>query len=445
MKQQLVKQQNLLQQTLQAILDEAKKLGASAAEVSASLGEGFTTNVRKSEVDTLEYLRDKNVAIAVYFDQAKGVASTTDISESAWQETLAAACRIAKYTQADPCHGLADKARLATNYPDLDLYHPWNIEPTQAIELAKACEAYALNYDKRINNSEGASISTYENFYAYANSHGFIGYVPTTRHSISCTVVAQANQDMQRDYYYSTSRLANQLENGEEIATIAAQKTLARLQPRRVKTCEVPVLFSNELSRGLLGTFVAAISGGNIYRKSSFLCDKLEQQIFAKDFSIYEEPLLKQALGSSPFDGEGVATQKQFFLQQGILKQYVLGSYSARKLGMQTTGNAGGIHNLQITSTQESLSELFKKMHNGLYVTELMGQGIRLITGDYSRGAAGFWIENGEIAYPVAEITIAGNLADMYKNILAVGGDIDKRGSIQTGPILIEKMTVAGE
>ena len=439
------KQQNVLQTTLQEILAAAKQRGATAAEVGASLGHGFTTNVRMGEVDTLEYLRDKSMGITVYFGQTKGEASTTDMTQSAWQETLDAACRIAKYTQQDDCNGLADKNLLAMKYPDLDLYHPWDISPEQAIEQAKGCEAKALNYDKRIKNSEGVSISTYENFYAYANTHGFYGYVPTTRHSVSCVVVAGENSDMQRDYYYTTSRLAKDLESDEQVASIAAEKTLQRLKPRRVKTCQVPVLFSNELSRGLLGTFISAISGGSIYRKTSFLCNKIDTKIFPESISIIEEPLLKQALGSIPFDSEGVATKKQAFVVDGVLKQYVLSSYSARKLGMQTTANAGGIHNLQISTTGQDLKSLFKTMGTGLYVTELMGQGVRLVTGDYSRGATGFWIENGEIAYPVAEITIAGNLADMFANIVAVGTNVDKRGSIQSGAILVEKMTVAGE
>ncbi len=426
------------------ILAEARAQGASEAEAGVSFEAGLSVTVRLGEVETLEYHRDRGLGVTVYFGQRKGSASTSDISSAAIRETVRAACGIARYTAEDPCAGLADAERMAAEIPDLDLYHPWDVSAEQAIELARECEDTARAADPRITNSEGASVSSHRGLRVYSNSNGFIGGYPSTRHSISCTVIGQQGESMQRDYWYSVAREHGGLESPAAIGRRAAERTLRRLGGRKLSTCRVPVLFVPEMARSLLGHFVGAIRGGSLYRKASFLVDHLGKEIFPSHVHIHEQPHLKRALGSAPFDNEGVATQARDVVQAGRLDGYVLDSYSARKLGMQTTGNAGGVHNLTIEPGGLDFEGMLSQMGTGLLVTELMGQGVSIITGDYSRGAAGFWVEDGEIRYPVEEITVAGNLRDMFRQLVAVGNDVDVRGNIRTGSWLIESMTVAG-
>ena len=434
-----------LRQMSEDVLRHAKLAGASAAEAEVSLGLGQNVSVRLDEVETIEYNRDKGMSVTVYFGQRRGHASTSDLTPQALKDTVAAACSIARHTAHDEYCGLADPALLAREVPDLDLYHPWALSVEQAIELAKACEAAALQVDARINNSEGASVSNYEGMFAYANSHGFSGGFPTSRHSLSCSVIAEEGDEMQRDYWYSSARAAEDLESGESVGRVAGQRTVRRLGGRQLKTMQAPVLFEANIAAGLLSHFVSAISGSSLYRKSSFLLDSLEQPIFAPHIHISEQPHLKKGLASAPFDNEGVATHARDLVTGGVLHGYMLSNYSARKLGMTTTGNAGGNHNLILKSGDLDFAGLLQSMHTGLLVTELLGHGINMVTGDYSRGAAGFWVENGEIQYPVEEITIAGNLKDMFHQIVAVGSDAMVQGSKQTGSILIERMTIAGE
>ncbi len=431
------------------LLAKAKQQGASAAEVVASSSAGFSLNVRMGEVETLEYAQDQGIGLSVYFGQCKGSASTSDTSSQSLDETVAAACAIAQMMAADPCAGLADYDRMAwqDGARDLDLYHPWQLEPAQAIALALDCEQHARNSDARITNSEGVSLSTGESAHVYANSHGFVGVVPTTRHSISCSLLATQAADtqaMQRDHYYSVARAVTGLCSWQELAEKAVARTVRRLGARPLPTCQVPVIFEAPVASSLLRSFLGAISGGNLYRKSSFLLDQLDQLVFAPHVTIQQKPHLPRALGSAAFDGEGVSTTDITFVQQGVLRSYLLGSYSARKLGLHSTGNAGGAFNLSINSGASDLAGLLRQMQRGLLVTELMGQGVNLVTGDYSRGAMGFWVENGMIQYPVEQITIAGNLRDIFRQILAVGNDVDTRGTIHSGSILVERMTVAG-
>lgn len=438
-------EQDKLSAIAEYVLASARKYGASDAEVGTSIDDGLSVTVRLGDVETLEYNRDKGVGVTVYFGQTKGSASTSDTSESSIDAAVKAACDIAKFTAEDDCAGLADKNLLAKDIPDLDLYHPWDVSTDDVIEIAKKCEKQAMAYDKRINNSEGATIGTYQAYSLYANSNGFMGSVKTTRHSLSCIVVASQNDEMQRDYEYTMARDAADLESAAWVAEGAAKNTLDRLAARRVKTDKVPVIFRADIASGLISRFIAAVSGGNLYRKSSFLLDQLGQQVFPEWMHIYEQPFILKALGSAAFDAEGVATKQKDFVKDGILQSYCLGSYSARKLGMQSTANAGGVHNLTVDSGDKNLEQLLKSMQRGLLVTEVMGQGVNIVTGDYSRGAAGFWVENGEVQFPVSEITIAGNLKDMFKNIIEVGNDVDIRGNIRVGSILLENMTVAGQ
>ncbi len=434
-----------LKQMAQDVLHQARQAGASAAEAEISLGFGQNVSVRLNEVETIEYNRDKGLSVSVYFGHKRGHASTSDLSPQALSDTVQAACSIARHTAQDPFCGLAEPALLAHETADLDLYHPWSISVDEAITLAKTCEAAALAVDPRLNNSEGASISAHEGLFAYANSNGFCGGYPTSRHSLSCSVIAEQGDVMQRDYWYSTARAAEDLETAEQVGRKAGQRTVRRLGARRLDTRQVPVLFEPGLASGLLSNFVSAISGGNLYRKSSFLLDQLNQQVFSPIVDISERPHLPRGLASSPFDHEGVITRDRELVSGGVLNGYVLSSYSARKLGMQTTGNAGGNHNLILKSGQHDFAGLVGLMGTGLVVTELLGHGTNLVTGDYSRGAAGFWVENGEIQYPVEEITVAGNLKDMFRGIVAIGNDVLVQGSKQCGSLLIERMTVAGE
>ena len=433
-----------LKQITQDVLKLAKTAGASAAETETSFGTGQNVSVRLGETENIEYNRDKGVSVTVYFGQQKGNASTSDLSIAALKDTVEAACNIAKYTAKDAFCGLADAALMAKDVPDLDLNHPWKITVDEALEMAKRCEAAALDVDrKRITNSEGAGVSCSDGVFAYANSHGFVGGYASTRHSMSCSVIAEQNDAMQRDYWYTSARDFADMETAEAVGKLAGERTIRRLGAKPMQTGNYPVLFEAPLASGLISSLISAISGGSLYRKSSFLLDSLGKPIATNLLNIDELPHIKKGNASSPFDNEGVATQSRKLVLNGVLQGYVLGSYSARKLGMQTTGNAGGSHNLVVASTGENFEQLLQKMGTGLLVTEVLGHGLNMVTGDYSRGAAGFWVENGVIAYPVEEITIAGNMADMLKNIAAIGSDVNKNSSKQTGSILIEKMTVA--
>ncbi len=434
-----------IQQVVDDVLAMAKRKGATHAEASMSKVQGIAVSSRLKEVETVEFTNDGGLGIAVYVGQCKGSASTADLSKTALQLTVEKAIEIAKHTGEDPFSGLAEKELLAFESDDLDLYHPVPLDTQQGIELAINTETVALDLDPRITNSEGASYNANLGLKVYGNSHGMNQGYPSSRYSLSCVLIGEQDGDMQRDYSYTVSRDFNQMQSPEHIGKEAVQNTLSRLGGRKVKTTKTPVLFDREIASGLLGHFVAAISGGSLYRKSSFLLDQLGQQVLPDWFEIQEKPHLKNALASSSFDNEGVKTNDMTIVSQGVLNHYLLTSYSARKLGMQTNGHAGGIHNWLVTSTGETDQQLLQKMGTGLLVTELMGQGVNIVTGDYSRGAAGFWVENGVIQYPVSEVTIAGNLKDMLRNIVAVGATQEKRGSIQTGSILVEDMQLAGE
>ena len=432
-----------LKQISQDVLKLAKNAGASSAECDVSFSTGQSVSVRKGETENIEYNRDKGVSVTVYFGQQKGNASSSDLSAQALKDTVQAACDIAKFTAKDEFCGLADASLMAKTIPDLDLYYPWNIGVDDALEIAKRCEAAALAVDtKRITNSEGASVSTNEGVFAYANSHGFIGGYPSSRHSISCSVIAGDGEAMQRDYWYSSARDTHDLESAEFIGKTAGERTIRRLGARPMKTGQYPVLFEANLASGIISSLISAISGGNLYRKSSFLLDSLGKQIGASLLNIEELPHIKKGVASSAFDDEGVATKSRKLVGNGVLNGYVMGSYSARKLGLQSTGNAGGSHNLIVQSTHKA-ADLLTMMGTGLLVTEVLGHGMNMVTGDYSRGAAGFWVENGVIAHPVEEITIASNMKEMLNQIIAVGDDAIKHNSKQTGSILIENMTVA--
>ncbi|MDD5410171.1 MAG: metalloprotease PmbA [Methylobacter sp.] len=436
---------NQLKNTVQDILDEATKQGASAAEAGLSQENGLSVSVRLGDVETIEHHCGQGLGVTVYFGQRKGSASTTDLSPVSIKETVSAACSIARYTSEDECSGLPEQELLATEFPDLDLNHPWNVGVDEAIALAIECEDAARFYHAEISNSEGASINTHQGIRVMGNTLGFLQGYAATRHSLSCSVLAQRGDSMQRDYWYTVARNAVNLESAVEVGKKAAERTLRRLQARSLSTRQCPVLYCAEAASGLLSSFIGAISGGNLYRKSTFLLDALDTQVFPEFVHIHEQPYLKGALGSSAYDGEGVATQTRDIVSDGILRGYVLSTYSARKLGLRSTGNAGGVHNLTIDTGMLDFQGMLKELNTGLLVTELMGQGVNMVTGDYSRGAAGFWVENGEIQYPVEEITIAGNLKDMLKNVIAVGNDVDYRGNIRTGSILVERMSIAGE
>lgn len=433
-----------LQAQVEQIIAEARRQGASACEVAVSMEQGLSTTVRQGEVETVEFNRDQGFGITLYVGQRKGSASTSASGETAIRETVAAALAIARHASEDDCAGLADAALMARELPDLDLYHPWGIAPEQAVELALACEAAAFATDKRISNADGTSLSTHQGCRVYGNSHGFVGGYASTRHSLSCVMIAEGEGQMQRDYWYDVNRQGELLADPLTIGRKAAERSVARLGARPVPTCEVPVLFAAELATGLFGHFLAAISGGNLYRHSSFLEGALGQRLFPEWLNLDERPHIPRAMGSATFDGDGLATYAKPFVAGGELVSYVLGTYSGRKLGLPSTANSGGVHNLFVSHGDEDQQALIKRMGRGLLVTELMGQGLNLVTGDYSRGAAGFWVENGEIQFPVQEVTIAGNLKDMFRQIVAVGSDLELRGNIRTGSVLIERMTVAG-
>jgi PmbA protein len=427
----------------QAAIDHARQLGADSCEVSANSHYGLDVNVRKGEVETLEHSRDSGLGVSVYLGNSKGHATSGDLREDSVRTCVEKALDIARFTQADKCNGLAPVERLADRFPDLDLWHPQPLDAAQTTLRALACEAAGLE-NPGISNSDGASASSNFGLSVYANSNGFIGRRDGTRYGQSCVLIAGEGDSMQRDYWYDSRRAYSDLESAEETGREAARRTVERLGARKIPTCEVPVLFTPEVARGLISHLVSAISGGALYRKASFLLDSMGQQLFPEWVTMSEQPYIPRGPASTAFDAEGVATSEREIISGGMLTGYVLGSYSARRLGLETTGNAGGVHNLVVEPGRFSAAELIRQMGTGLLVTEVMGQGVSIVTGDYSRGAGGFWVDNGEIQFPVDEVTVAGNLKDMFLNIEAVGLDVDTRSGIQSGSILMGKMTVAG-
>lgn len=443
-KSELSQEAERLSDLAREVLRLAAARGADQAEVSISQDSGLAVNVRMGEVETVERTRDRGVAVTVYFGKSKANASTADLQPASLVSTVEQACAIARFTEQDPAAGLAEAELMANEFPDFDQWHPWNVEADQAIGLALSAESKGLETDSRIGNSDGAAVNTGDSMAVYANSHGFLGFERSTHHSISCSLIAGKDDGMQRDYWYSSALSADDLESAASIGRRAAERTVARLDPRPIKTGQYPVLFAPEMARSLIGHLLGAVSGGALYRRASFLLDSVGTRIFPEWFRAVEKPFTRRGFRSSAFDAEGVATREQDLLRDGVLARYVLGSYSARKLGLATTANAGGIHNLEISSNATGSDELIRAMGRGLLVTELMGQGVNMVTGDYSRGAAGFWVENGQIQHPVDEITIAGNLRDMFQAIEAVGADMDRRSHVLIGSVLIGKMTVAG-
>lgn len=435
-----------LQHSVDDLLREARRRGATAAEASVGSSAGIEVSVRLGEVETVEHTRDNGLGITVYFGNRKGSASTSDLSPGALRDAVKAACDIARYTQDDPCAHLAAAELMASGeLPDLDLYHPWSLGVGDAIEIARTCEDAARGFDPRIVNSEGATLETHTGLHLYGNSHGFIGGFPTTRHSLSCAVVGQDGDAMQRDYWWTSARAPADLDPAHSVGERAAERTCSRLGARRLSTREAPVLFRAEVATGLLRSLTSAIQGASLYRRASFLLDHLGEQIFPEFVRIYEEPLLPRGLSSAAFDGDGVATRPKDLVRDGILRTYLLDAYSGCRLGLPTTGNAGGVRNLHIEMGERDRAGMLALMGAGLLVTELMGHGVNPVTGDYSRGAAGFWVENGEIQHPVEEITIAGNLKRIFAGLVAVGSDCDYPGSTRTGSWLIDSMTIAGE
>lgn len=433
-----------LQSLVSECLEEAARQGATGAEAGVSVESGLSVTARLGEVETVEHHRSRGLGLTVYIGQRKGSASTSDLSREAMRETVAAACRIARYTAEDEFAGLPDPEMLATEFPDLDVYHPWEPDAETAIGIAIACENAARGYHPEIANSEGASLNTFQGLRVMGNSLGFLHGLASSRHSLSVSVIGERNGDMQRDDWWTVARDRADLEAPESVGLKAAERAVRRLGAQTLGTRQCPVVFAADIASSLLGHFIGAIRGGNLYRKSSFLLDHLGKPVFPEFVQIHEQPHLRKALGSTPYDAEGVRTAARHLVRNGVLESYVLSTYSARKLGMKTTGNAGGVHNLTIDPGELDLPGLLHRMGTGLLVTDLMGQGVNLVTGDYSRGAAGFWVENGTIQYPVEAITIAGNLREMFKGILAVGNDVDLRGNTRTGSLLVERMTVAG-
>ena len=430
------------------LLEACRAQGADQAEVSCTQERGLSVNVRMGEVETVESTRDRGIGVTVYFGQRRGSASTADLRDASLDATVAQACAIARHTEADPAAGLADAALMARpgpdGWPDFDDWHPWALDADHAVEIALACEAAGREADARIANSDGASVSSNASLGVYANSHGFIGAERGTHHSVGCALIAGRGDAMQRDGWYSYALAEGDLEAPAAIGRRAAQRTLARLQPRPLATGTYPVLFCAEVARSLVGHLLGAVSGGALYRRASFLLDSVGTQLFPEWFAIHEDPFLRRGLRSAAWDNDGVATRASALVEDGVLQRYVLGSYSARRLGLQTTANAGGVHNLALSANAGDFDELLRGMGDGIVVTELMGQGVNAVTGDYSRGAAGFRVEGGTIAYPVDGITIAGNLRGMFRAIEAVGRDVDPRSHIRTGSILVGAMTVAG-
>ena len=441
---QVAEQRKTLEEAVATALELAKA-STDGAEVAVTRTTGIGVSTRYGEVENVEFNSDGALGITVYHQNRKGSASSTDLSPDAIARTVQAAVDIARYTSADPYAGVADRDLLAFDAPDLDLFHPTDLDPDRAIEMAARAEQAALKADKRITNTEGGSFNSHIGMKVFGNSHGMIQGYSSSRHSISASVIAEANGDMERDYAYTIGRAIEDLKSPEWVGEECARRTLSRLSPRKLATMKAPVIFAAEVATGLFGHLVGAISGGSVYRKSTFLLDAMGKQILPEWLTIQEQPHLRKGLASTPFDSEGVRTEQRDIIKDGVLQTWLLTSYSARKLGLKSTGHAGGIHNWRINGQGDSFDQLLKKMGTGLVVTELMGQGVSGITGDYSRGAAGFWVENGEIQYPVSEITIAGNLKDMWRNMVTVGSDIETRSNSQCGSVLIPEMKIAGQ
>lgn len=434
-----------LKQVIQDILNLAQTHGATDAEAGVSVGQGYSLTARMRDIETLEFNRDKSLGVTVYRGKKKGTASTNDISPQAIEKTVLAALNLAQYTEEDPYSGLADKQSLAEHALDCDLYHPWSISIEDAKTLALETEELALSQDARLSNSEGASVSTSQNYFVMGNTHGFLGGYPSSKHSLSCVMVAKDQAGMQRDYQYTVARHPSDLWAAKQVGVESAQRALSRLGSRSIKTQKVPVIFRADVARSLFGHFCSGISGGALYRKSSFLLDSIGTQVFNPNITLLERPHLKRGMGSTPFDQDGVQTRERTLVNNGQVEGYILSAYSARKLKMENTGNSGGVHNLIVECLNSpELEELIAAQDKALFVTELMGQGINMVTGSYSRGAAGFWIENGQIQFPVQEVTVAGNLKDMFKGIQAVAQDMDVRGNVRTGSVLIDHMMIAG-
>jgi PmbA protein len=438
-----------LESLAQAVLERARRAGASGCDCDVSEGYGLTVTVRKAKPDTIEHNRDRSIGVTVYFGDVpkvrRGHASTSDFSRPSLEQTVDAAAAIARHTAEDDCAGLPDPELLARSQPDLDLYHPWELSTEDAVELAKRCEAAAFAVSKKIRNSEGATVSAQQTQFVFANSLGFSRGYAGSRHWLSCAVIAEEKGLMQRDDWYSASRVPAKIADPKALGRYAGQRAAARLGARKIATCQAPVLFEAPAAIGLIGHFVSAVNGGNLYRKTSFLVDSLGKQVFSAQMRIDERPLERQGMASSAFDEEGVATSERPIVRDGVVEGYFLGTYAARKLGMKSTGSAGGHHNLVVRSQGPDFQGMLREMGRGLLVTELLGQGVNLVTGDYSRGAAGYWVEGGEIAFPVEEITIAGNLKEMFKRIAAIGSDVVVRSGRSSGSILVENMTIAGE
>ena len=441
--------QDELKQIAEDILRHAKAIGGSDAATEISEGDGLSVSVRRGEVETIEHNRDKMVGVTVFIGNRRGNASTSDFSSQALKDTVAAAYNIARFTAEDDCAGLAEKELLETSPRDLDLYHPWNLSADEAVEIARRAEDAAFAVSPQIRNSEGASVSAQHSQFVLATSRGFLGGYPYSRHYVACAPIAGSGRNMQRDDWYTSKRSAGELADPEAVGRYAAERALARMGARGLDTRKVPVLFEAPLAAGLLGAFVQATSGGALYRKTTFLVDSLGKPVFAPHVQVVEDPHTPRAMGSAPFDEEGVRTQRRSVVKDGVVEGYFLSTYSARKLGMKTTGNAGGSHNLSLLSSstrpEDDFEAMLKKLGTGLLLTELMGQGVNYVTGDYSRGASGFWVENGKIQYPVEEITVAGTLQEMFRHIVAIGADTIARGTKQTGSVLIERMTIAGQ
>ncbi len=433
-----------LSDQVREVIEEARRRGASAAEAGVATGSGFSVTVRMGEVETVEHDRDRGLGVTVYFGKRKGSASTSDVSPRALRETVEAACAIARHTSEDPCHGLADPELLAREVPDLGLYHPWDLSVEAAIDLARSGEDSARAADPRVTNSEGATVSCHVGDRVYGNSHGFIGAWSSSRHGLNCSVIARDDSGMQRGYWYTAARDPARLDAAEAVGRRAAERAVGRLGARRVPTTTAPVLFAPEVATSLFGHFLGAVRGSALYRNASFLIGHLGKPVFPEWLGLREEPHIPGAIGSAPFDQEGVATHPRDLVAGGVLQGYVLDSYSACRLGLRTTGNAGGVHNLVVPRGEQDLAGLLQRMGEGLLVTELMGMGVNVVTGDYSRGAAGFWVEGGEVRFPVHEVTVAGNLRTMFLGIQATGADVDERGAIRTGSVLLDRLTIAG-
>ena len=443
---QLVGKKSNYQHLVSDVISDAKKLGADQVAVSLNAGLGLNTTVRMGEIETLEHNQDQSISLTVYKNKQKASVSGSDLSKAGLNNLIEKACSLVNFTQSDPCGGLIDSKYLAKNIIDLDCYYPWALSVEESVELAKETEQAALDADPKIKNSEGGEVSSYQSMVVYGNSHNFLKTNFTSRHSLSCSVIAQEGDMMQREYEYSVKRCADDLWSPAKIGKIAANKAVKKLNARKLKTQSLPVLFQADVATSLISSFLSAIAGSSIYRHTSFMEGCLEHKVFPEFINIYDDPFVLRGLASSPYDAEGAEVCASYLIQEGVLNQFLLGSYSARKLNMEPNGHAGGSHNIIVSDIKEQLdfASLIKKMGTGFLVTDVIGQGVDLVTGNYSRGANGFWVENGEIKYPVEEVTIAGNLKDMFLNIINIGSDIDQHGSIGCGSILIEKMMLAG-